>query len=313
MPKIYCNELKIAIINFKNSSYWNISNAIKIFNVSKSSIYGWISLYKNGLLIKESNMRTLYKSKITPEIEKYVKLYVLKRVTFNCKNLNRCIRNIFNKTISVSSIYKILKKNNMSYKKVGKKIIPENRNIEKQIINLKQEIKKYDSDKIISIDETHFDTHMCPKYGWSSKGEPIKKIIGTPIRKRKTLTLAVTKDEIVGYNIINNSSNSKNFENFLKESVLNKIENGAILMDNAKIHHSKAVKDCVNKTTNKIIYNVAYNPETNPIEFCFSEIKRFVSKKEPKTDNQLIKEIEKSLKTITESKLKAFFKHSLNI
>ena len=102
-------------------------------------------------------------------------------------------------------------KKNLSYKRIGKKIIPLNRNIENQIINLKNEVKKYDSNKIVSIDETSFDTHIRATYGWSKKGERIKKIINTPVRKRKTLTLAITKNGILGYNIINNSSNTINF------------------------------------------------------------------------------------------------------
>ena len=84
-------------------------------------------------------------------------------------------------------------------------------------------------------------------------------------------------------------------------------------MDNVKFHHSKIVKDLISKTTNKEIYNVAYNPDTNPIEFCFSLIKNIVSKKNITNDKQLENEIIKSLKTLTVSKLEAFFKHSLDI
>jgi transposase len=63
-----------------------------------------------------------YKSKISEEIKKYVIMYITKRITFNKKNLNRCIKNIFNTTISGSSIYKILKENKLSYKRIGKKL-----------------------------------------------------------------------------------------------------------------------------------------------------------------------------------------------
>jgi hypothetical protein len=69
----------------------------------------------------KSNIRTIYKSKITNEIKKYVIMYVKKRITFNQKNLIRCIKNTFSKIISMSGIYKILKDNNLSYKRIGKK------------------------------------------------------------------------------------------------------------------------------------------------------------------------------------------------
>lgn len=315
MPKIYSYDLKISIINFSKSSYWNINKAIKIFNVCKSSIYNWINLNKLNMLQIKSNIRTMYKSKITNEIEKYVIMYVKKRITFNRKNLIKCVKNTFSKIISIFGIYKILKENNMSYKKIGKKIIPINRNIENQIIKLKKEVKKYDSNKIVSIDETSFDTHIRARYGWSTKGESIKKIIRKSVRKRKTLTLTLTlaKNGILGYNIINNSSNTNNFHKFIKENVLPKIKNGIILMDNVRFHHSKIVKECIEETTNKILYNIAYNPDTNPIENCFSIIKKVVGNKEPANETQLIKEIVNSFKYITKEKCKAFYMHSLNI
>jgi transposase len=313
MPKIYSYDLKMSVINFRKSCDWNLDNAVKIFGASKSSIYGWIKMYSNDLLIRNSNVRTFYESKITDEIKKYVVSYVTKRVTFNVKKLNRCIKNNFNMTLCKSSIYNILKQNNMSYKKIGKKIIPINKNIDEQIKNLKEEVKKYKSDKVVSIDESSFDIQICSKYGWSKKGETIKKIIKTTDRKRKTLTLAITKNRIVGYNIVNGSSNGNNFCNFLKNDILPHIENGIILMDNVRFHHSKIVTDAINTTTNKIIYNVAYNPDTNPIEFCFSPIKNIVSNKNITNEDQLINEIKKSLKILTVSKLEAFFKHSLGI
>ena len=165
----------------------------------------------------------------------------------------------------------------------------------------------------MSIDETSFDTHIRAKYGWSKKGESIKKIINTSVRKRQTLTLAITKNGIVDYNIIDNSSNTINFHKFMKDKILPKINNGIILMDNVRFHHSKIIKDLINETTNKIIYNVAYNPETNPIENCFSIIKKIVGNREPTNKNQLLKEIANSLKHITKTKCESFYKHSLNI
>ena len=313
MPKIYSYDLKISIIKFNRTSYWNIKEAMHIFGVSKSSIYGWINLFKLNKLSITSNIRTTYISKITKEIEKYVIMYVKKRITFNKRNLNRCIKNIFNITISGSSIYKILKQNNLSYKRIGKKIIPINKNIENEVNILKNKVKKYNSNKIVSIDETSFDTHIRARYGWSKKGEPIKKIINTSARNRKTLTLAITKNGILGYNIVNGSSNTNNFYNFLKNSILPNIKNGIILMDNVRFHHSKIIKDSINETTNKILYNIAYNPDTNPIENCFSIIKKVVGNKEPNTENKLVKEIVNSFRYITKTKCNAFYKHSLNI
>ena len=44
-------------MNLNYSKFWNISDAIKIFNASKSIMYKWINLYKNKLLIRDTNIR----------------------------------------------------------------------------------------------------------------------------------------------------------------------------------------------------------------------------------------------------------------
>lgn len=63
--------------------------------------------------------------------------------------------------------------------------------------------------------------------------------------------------------------------------VLPKLNNKTILMDNARIHHSAIVKNCVTDSNNNILYNIAYNPDTNPIENCFSVSKNYVRKLNP--------------------------------
>lgn len=313
MPKIYSFDIKIAVVNFYKTDLFTIENALNIFNISKSSLYNWIKLDNKSELVSKSNIRDSYKSKIGIEIEKYIITYVKKRCTFTVKNLRKCIVKIFNVIVSKSAIYLVLKNNDMTNKKISQKIVPKNRNIKKQIDVLINKINTYDSNNVVSIDESSFDTHMCPNYGWSKKGQPIKKIIKIPSKKRKTLTLAITKNQIIGYNLIDGSSKAGNFKIFLSEQVLPHVKNSILLMDNARIHHSKIVKDCVSETTNEIVYNVPYNPNTNPIEFVFSIIKNSVRKSEPVLENQLTNAILKSFKLITPLKLKNIFKHSLNI
>ena len=280
------------------------------FNISKSTLYNWINLYDKQLLYV-SNNRSTYKSKISPPIHKYIITYVTKKVSF--KNLRRYIRNIFNVFVSKSSIYRILAINNITNKKISNKIIPKKFNNSKIINKFKTHIKTINSDNIVSIDESSFDEHLIPFSGWSKKGHTIKKIFNTSNKKRITLTLAVTKNKIIDYDMTNGSSNSHKFKTFLADKVLPKINNSFLLMDNVKFHHSQIVKDLVANTTNKIIYNIPYNPETNPIEFVFSSIKKFVRDKKFISNDTLSNLIKRSLKLVTPNKLKNIFKHSLNI
>ena len=46
-----------------------------------------------------------------------------------------------------------------------------------------------------------------------------------------------------------------------------------IFMDNLTAHTSNKSKEAMNKLGFRYIYNVAYSPDFNPIEFIFSKVK----------------------------------------
>lgn len=218
MPKIYSTCFKRSVVNFYNSDLFTIINALNIFDISKSTLYNWINLDKQNLLDSPSNIRCSYNCKITNEVEKYIVIYVTKRCIFNVKNLRKCIKRIFDISVNKSSVYCVLKKHNITNKKISQKIVPKKVNVSAKIDQLIEQVTKIGIDKIVSIDESSFDTHMRPKYGWSTRGTIIKKSINIPTRKRKTLTLAVTNQKVIGYSLINGSSNREIFDrkNFAK-------------------------------------------------------------------------------------------------
>ena len=81
-------------------------------------------------------------------------------------------------------------------------------------------------------------------------------------------------------------------------------------MDNACIHHSKIVKEYVDKSTNEFIYNAPYTPEYNPIENLFSKLKANIRKSLNNNYNKLNKIIKSTFKSITNSELENYYRHS---
>jgi len=67
-------------------------------------------------------------------------------------------------------------------------------------------------------------------------------------------------------------------------------------LDNAKFHKSKDVIDNIEKSKNKIIYSLAYNPNLNPIENLFSHFKNHIKNKSPNNYEELKKQYIISLK-----------------
>jgi len=143
---------------FQKNKYNSIKireNMKTIFNVSLSTIYTWLPKYIANL----TNISSLYKStqrisKITPEMEKFIVDITIKNKIERCKTIRKHVMNKFNINLSVKSICNILRKNNITNKKVYRKInklsIEEFYKKKELMSNIITEIGK---DNIISIDD----------------------------------------------------------------------------------------------------------------------------------------------------------------
>lgn len=110
--------------------------------------------------------------------------------------------------------------------------------------------------------------------------------------------------------IIKGSSNGNQFKDFLINVIDECSSSKYLLMDNARIHHSKIVLDYVNTTNCSIIYNVPYCPEYNPIGSVFSKFKSIIRKKDNSLSSKLIKNINNAFKKISKNDLLNFYKNS---
>ena len=150
---------------------------------------------------------------------------------------------------------------------------------------------------IISFDECSVEVNMQNNYGWSNKGQPCLKRFH-PFRKRLSLALAINREGVVGYSLISNTFNGERFENFLAEHIFPTNKNKKILLDNFRAHKSKIVTESINKTNNKFVFNIPYNPQTNPVEYIFSIIKRKLSNKKVNNEDTLRKMISQIIEKI---------------
>jgi len=142
------------------------------------------------------------------------------------------------------------------------------------------------------------------------KGKKIYRRTYNKTRKSVSLLLAIDKQKVVGYKIINGSVNGEIYLEFMKEIYR---EDSAFLMDNARIHQSKILKEYMKDKESKIIYNVPYNPETNPIEHVFSKLKNDVAKQNTNNLTALKESIVKCLKKTKRDHLANYYEKSLNI
>lgn len=310
---VYSLKLKLSVI--KSIDIIDNKKIINIFGISKQSIYNW-KTNKNNIKGKYKNRL----SKYTPEIKIFIRHYVVSKINFSMEKLIKKINKTFHICSSKTSIYNILKNLHITRKKIRKKTVLKNiKFIKQQVKQFKENIKNIPIDKIISIDESatklhgeaiSYDTHFTPNYGWSKIGKHIVKIQKSTY-KRYTIICAISNFKIIYYKIIKGSSNAINFKDFLENVLIKTGDNVNILLDNARIHHSKIVKNYIETKKSQLLFNVAYSPELNPIEKVFSKSKYIVKKINNNfNEKNLFNNIKKSFNMITPKDLNNFYLHS---
>lgn len=202
--------------------------------------------------------------------------------------------------IALSTIYYILKNNDVTRKRLTKKYFPaKKKHLEKDLLKqFYKNVRKYDYKKIICLDETSVYINMTPSYGRANKG--IKAVHRTQIYpyKKYNLIIVMKYDKIIGIELNKKSYNTEMLTKFIDKN-LRGYKNYLLIMDNAVFHKSKKVIECLDKHKIKHQYIVPYHPENNPIERLFSQIKSYL-----KTSNcQSYEEIEKEIKYIIRHKI----------
>lgn len=298
MPKKYCNTFRKLVVNYYKK-YKNVRNVLSIFKVSNGSLFNWINNTNTKKIVHTR------KSKVTPQIKCYIKMYIMKRVNFNYKLLLKNINRNFNISISKTTLYNTIHKLKITRKKIYKRYIYKKPKLhKKEIIEFTKNIKMIEKKDIISIDECHFDNTLYTNYGWSQKGQKIFLKHHICKKERYTLICAINNNKVIDYKIIKNSANGEIYLEFIK-SICSKVKNKILLMDNARIHHYHKLKEYMKSNSNKILYNVPYMPEYNPIEKCFSIIKNKI--KRNKSEINLKEKIIKEIKNIKSCYLKKIY------
>ena len=310
----YSNEIINLCIQHYNNNI-NVPKTSLMTNVSSITIYRWIDKYNyyfiNNTPLTEKIFEEIKKSKIhrASKIHIYEKDICQYVESNNGCSLNDILENIPDAKLSKSTICNLLKKNNISHKKINNRIIEKDlEKINEERILFSNSISDNEFLETIAIDETSKCVTDHKRYGYSEKGVEIKKMFKhKKNRERRTLLAAVTKEGFVDKKIINGSVNGEIYLDFFKENIQT-FKNKNILHDNARIHHYKILKEFCKNNDIRLIYTPAYSPEFNPIELVFSEIKTNFRKL--KHEN-LEEDINTSINNVNTDNFIKYYNHSL--
>jgi len=272
--------------------------------------------YKNHKNNVQKEERKKRESKISQPIIDYLIDIVQRDKYISIDKMISEIFDCFHVEISRSYTYEIIHRLNYTYKKVQIRNQPysnEEFSVMKEAFFKK--IEGIDIGKIISIDETSICLHSKNSYAWALKGCNCTFINKTNkiYQCRYTLLMAISNSQVILYGLYEKSVNGTIFMNFVKEIISKYGNYYTLLMDNAVIHKTKLFNAYAKKRSINILYNIPYNPQTNPIEMIFHPIKNHVRKNDTNNIDFIEDSIDEYISTIKEDTLKGMFDRSLHL
>jgi transposase len=288
------------------------------FNLHMNTLYNWIKLYYNKInnTFDFSSYKTNFKYnnlKITNNIEIFIINSIDSNNNFNIKKIKNNIKLNFNVSISKSSIYHILHKNKLTYKKNYIKNDPYNSEQNNKFKDdLKNKISNIDINNILSYDEMSIYLNQKPYKGWSKKGNNcfIKTNNKTIFNKRYSIGMSISINGKIDFTIVEGALKSYKFNKFMKKIMTCK---NIIFMDNASIHKNSLFKNFIINNNFNVIYNIPYKSELNPIEYIFSLLRKELLNNDNSTYELIIKTIINFIKNFNKKYSYNIFNKCFNI
>lgn len=162
-------------------------------------------------------------------------------------------------------------------------------------------------------DETGLQTGANVEKGYAPKGKtPVVR--QTAKRERINMISSITNQGQVRFMFYRDNMNSKRLIEFMRRLTKDAGRKVFLILDNLKVHHSKAVKEWLeeNRENIEVFYLPSYSPELNPDEYLNNSLKgRVHSGERAQNANQLESKARKHMRNLqnNQHKTKKFFIH----
>jgi hypothetical protein len=240
---------------------------------------------------------------------------IKKTKTITIEDLLHLLKNKYpNLDLNKSHISRIIHYNNITLKMTRIRHEPVKRfgkdiDINKSIKEFYDEVKKYNIDDIICIDETSVKSLQKRNHCYSEKGKRcVIKTQSQEVFKKYTGIFAISVNGVEGWDLYEKSGiNADRMVEFLEANITNKFKNKLIILDNASSHRNPKVKEVINKD-NHLLYAVPYQHFTNSIENYFSMLKSRLQKLDGLTHAELKENITNTIINIPKEKYRNIIK-----
>ncbi len=151
---------------------------------------------------------------------------------------------------------------------------------------------------------------MLRLYARALKGKRARG--GKPQKRGKNVSIisALSLEKVLASSNIYGSVDGTTFEAFIVKKLVPQLwENACVVMDNARIHLGKIVKEAIEGAGAKVIYLSPYSPEFSPIENFWSKIKALLRKLKARSYKDLIDGIFEAMLAVSQQDIRNWFTH----
>ena len=262
---MYSEDVRAMVIRIYRTTSQSITDIHKSTGIAKSTISSW--LRETITIVKHSQIGFYYKC------DQAIKDFI-EAGSGDCRarDIRLFIRKKFNKSISLTTIRRYIRKLRISYKKMHPEYCNDLEKKRIRVEQFKKLLKTIPIEDIICLDESGFHRRMYRGYGYAPIGKkcaPVRR----PERRKKNLLLAISMTQILPYKIISENYNGDLFREYLEHQLLPSCKGKYILMDNLSFHASYETRKLIEDSDNIPLFIPPYSPNFNPIENVFHSIK----------------------------------------
>jgi transposase len=186
------------------------------------------------------------------------------------RTLTTKLKETFNVNLSRELVRVAIK--NLGFTRKKARFISEPKDCKERLHAFLQLRKSYSDREFYSIDETSFGRNSFVSVGYALKGRKLYITKKQPRMSSISVCACASKNGWIGTMKKDGSFNKASFLEFLQTLHIPPLS--VLLLDNIRFHHSKEVKDYLKSVNITPLYTPPYSPWFNPIEGCFSIVKK---------------------------------------
>jgi transposase len=257
---------------------FSIEQLVKIFQVSRKTIYNWINAWLDNRLVGLYNQPGRgRKQTFTPEQKEQIKQWA-KQTPKNLKRVLAQIKKHWGITVSLDTIRRILKTVLMTWRRLKRGLSgnPDQTEYTQKQQQLEDLRKLHECGEIDLryLDETGFCLTPYIPYAWQEKGETIE-LKSRRSQRLNVLGLLNQDNELFAYTFEGRIT-SEVVISCLDKFCISLKKKTVVVMDKASFHCSNKIKDKLKEWQEKqleIFWLPAYSPELNLIEILWRFMK----------------------------------------